>query len=133
MADWRSILRSEFEAKEGTFLFKLRCELDWDVHAFDRVMAAMEACCRATVSEARVERWVAEGFWYLSWFVKDWTTHPNFPRPHGGEYYQAAYEYLDGLAYWFFFDDSPWTDDGVRARGEIQRLKGHMRPNHQKD
>jgi len=131
--DWQSILRSEFDAEEGSLLLKIRCDLAWDVDAFDRLVAAMEACCRAKVHERLVERWIAEGFWYVSWFVKDWTTHPNFPKWRTEEYYQAAYEYLDGLAFWFFFDEAPWTDDGVQARAELSRLREIRTTNHLKD
>jgi len=116
-------LQSEFDAEEGSLLLSIRGNLAWDTVALDRLVAAMEACCRATAEEKLVERWVAEGFWYVSWFVKDWTSHPNFPRRRTNEYYEAVYEYLNGLAYWFFFDEPPWTDDGVQARAELSRLQ----------
>ena len=133
MDDWQGILRSEFDAEEGSFLRTIRCELAWDVDAFDRLTAAMESCCRVKAGEERIERWLAEGFWYLSWFVKDWTTHPNFPRWRVEEYYQAAYEYLDGLAFWFFVNDPPWTDQGVQFHAELSRLRDRETLNHLKD
>ncbi len=59
----------------------------------------------------------------MSWFVKDWTSHPNFPRRRSDEYYNAVYEYLSSLAYWFFVNESPWTDNGIQARAELSRLQ----------
>ena len=123
MDDWLSVLRNEFEAGEGSLLIKIRGDLAWDVDAYNRLTAAMEACCRAKIGEEQVDRWVAEGFWYMSWFVKNWTTHPNFPRRRPSEYYEAAYEYLDGLAYWFFVDDPTWNDAGLQTRAELTRLE----------
>jgi hypothetical protein len=58
-----------------------------------------------------LDRWMAEGFWYVPSFVRDWTTHPNFPRIHNAEYYQKAYQRLDDLAYWFFFGESPYLNE----------------------
>jgi hypothetical protein len=124
MDDWQAILRSEFDAEEGSFLLKMRCELAWDVDVFERVSSAMASCCRAKEGDGLIERWISEGFWYYSWAVKDWTTHPNFPRYHVAEYYQAAYEYLNDLAFWFFVGESPWTDGGEQSRSELQRLSG---------
>ena len=53
---------------------------------------------------------MANGFWYVPSFVREWTTHPNFPRVHSTEYYQKAYERLDDLAYWFFYGESPYLN-----------------------
>ncbi len=133
MDDWQRILRSEFDAAEGSFLLSLRCKLAWDVDAFDRLTSAMEACCRAKAGEELVERWVAEGFWYLSWFGKDWTTHPNFPRWRTEEYYQVAYEYLDGLAYSFFVDDADWVSSSEQYRAQLRQLSEVLTKNHLKD
>ena len=133
MDEWRDVLWREFMAVQGSFLLQIRCELTWDVDAFDRLVAAMENCRRAKTGDELIERWVAEGFWYLSWFVKDWTTHPNFPRQRVEGYYQAAYEYLDGLALGFFLDESSWTDDGIQARAELSRLRDEQTLNHLKD
>jgi hypothetical protein len=67
----------------------------------------MESCCRGTADDDVLDRWVANGFWYLSWFVKQWTTHSGFPRRHPKEYYDEAYRLLDDLAYWYFMGESP--------------------------
>ncbi len=105
--DYRTVLRHEFGAEEGSFLLQLRVHLEWDRDAFDRLLAAMETCCRDHAGEEKLDRWLAEGFWYLTSFVRDWTTHPQFPRPFPEEYYDAAYQRLDELAEWFFTGESP--------------------------
>ncbi|HET7459682.1 MAG TPA: hypothetical protein VFJ82_00485 [Longimicrobium sp.] len=101
-------LRSEFEAREGSFLLALRCDLTWDKAAFERVTTAMLAHVRQRDPEEPIPRWIAEGFWYMDWFVRDWSTHPSFPREHSGEYYEAAWLLLHDLANWLFIGDSPY-------------------------
>jgi hypothetical protein len=102
------VLNREFSAEDGSFLIQMRTNLTWDKVAFSRLVTAMEACCKAGEGQEKLERWLAEGFWYVSWFVRKWTTHPNFPRPQPPEYHEKALERLDDLAYWFFFGDSPY-------------------------
>jgi hypothetical protein len=102
------VLRREFAAEDGSFLIQLRPNLTWDKQAFSRLVTAMEACCQAYEGRDTMERWVVEGFWFMSWFVKDWTTHLNFPRPQPPEYHEKALERLNDLAYWFFSGHSPY-------------------------
>lgn len=101
-------LRQEFEATPGSFLLKLRCELSWDKAAFSRVTAAMHALVMQRNSEEPIPRWIAEGFWYFDSFVKEWSTHDNFPREHDRAYYESAYVRLYDLAYWLFIGESPY-------------------------
>lgn len=109
VSDYEPILRHEFtEADGGSFMLKLRLELEWDRDSFSKLIAAMERCARDHEGRPQIDRWVAEGFWYLGWFVRDWSSHPHFPRPHGEAYYSAAYERLHDLAWWLFFGESPY-------------------------
>ena len=43
---------------------------------------------------------MAKGFWYLSWFVKEWTGNENFRKinPKTNEYYNVAYELIHGIS-----------------------------------
>ena len=102
MEDFMTILKNEFEAGEGSFLIKLRVKLEWDKDAFNRLVTAMKLCAESKSSEPQLERWVAEGFWYVSWFVQSWATHPNFPKDHATDYY------VDDLASWCFTGRSPY-------------------------
>lgn len=40
-----SVLRQEFDAEEGSFLLRLRGDLEWDRAAFTRLERAMRAAC----------------------------------------------------------------------------------------
>lgn len=104
------ILKREFAAEDGSFLIRLRPNLTWDKEAFSKLVVAMEACCKAYEGQQSLERWLVEGFWFMSWFVKDWTEHPSFPRPQPQEYYEKALERLNDLAYWFFSGNSPYEE-----------------------
>ncbi len=98
------ILNNEFDAGDGSFLISIRGDMVWDVEAFDRLSGAMAQYCReASGTSAHLERWVAQGFWYVPWFVRDWTSHPNFPRDLPATYYDGAYRQLDDLAFSYFF------------------------------
>jgi hypothetical protein len=100
------VLRDEFGASPGSFLLTLRCNLEWNEHAFNRLTQAMFEYVRTRNRETDIPRWIAEGFWYLDWFVKDWSMHESFPREHDESYYEAAYERLHDLAYWLFVGES---------------------------
>lgn len=106
--DYEPRLRAEFVEAEHSFLLQLRCELTWNTAAFSRLIVAMEACASAHAGTDTLPRWVAEGFWYYSYFVKEWSSHPNFPREHDPSYYEAAHERLRDLAYWLFVGKSPY-------------------------
>ncbi|MBC7797837.1 MAG: hypothetical protein H7Z37_13270 [Pyrinomonadaceae bacterium] len=101
-------LKREFDAEDDSFLIKLRCDFYWDKNAFERLTNAMKGYCEKNQENKLLERWIAEGFWFISHFVKDYSSHPHFPKPYTPEYYEKAYERLDDLAYWFFFGQSPY-------------------------
>ena len=102
------VLRNELEAGDGSFLIQMRVHLEWDREAFTRLTEAMRAYCEAHTGDKVIERWVAASFHYLSHAVRDWTTHPNFPRPYAPEYYEKAYERLSDLAYYCLEGESPY-------------------------
>jgi hypothetical protein len=97
------LLRREFSADQGTFLLGLRGEgLEWDKAAFSRLEKAMRSACEHFQDSHQLDRWMAEGFYYTSWFVRDWTSHPNFPRPEPDQYYEDCIRRIADLADWFF-------------------------------
>lgn len=108
MAQWQETLGHEFAAGDGSFLSRLRGDLTWDRQAFATLTDAMRDCCEIHAETAMMERWVAEGFWYLQRFVRDWTQHPKFPRPYPADYYDRAYGRLDDLGEWFFTGSCPY-------------------------
>ena len=110
------LLRREFSAEEGSFLLQLRIDLHWDRHAFSRLEQAMRRVCAQQESREQLDRWLVEGYWYLSDFVPAHISHPNFPRPEPAGYYEAAVKRLWDLQYWFatgqslYLDDYKWPD-----------------------
>ena len=113
MDNYIEILKREFDAEDGSFLVKLRSDLEWDKEAFSRLASVMQACCEEHENVETLERWITEGFWYIPTFVRSWTTHENFPRVHSKEYYEKAYQRLDDLAYWFFMGESGYLEGKV--------------------
>ncbi len=111
MNEWEPILREEFAAENDSFLLRLRCELVWDKAAFNRLVAAMEQCAIAYQRQEKIDRWVAEGFWFVEQFVPADSGHTNFPLPHGKAYYERAYKRLKDLSYWLFTGESPYQTD----------------------
>ncbi|MFE7591615.1 hypothetical protein ACFU6K_19625 [Kitasatospora sp. NPDC057512] len=101
MDEVMSVLRQEFDAEEGSFLLRLRGELEWDRAAFTRLERA-RAACKQLQEEQKLDRWIAEGFYELATWVPSWTSHPNFPRPVPDSYYEDCIERLGDLADWFF-------------------------------
>ena len=107
------LLKREFTAEDHSFLITLRTNLTWDKEVFSKLIAAMEVCCKASERRDTLERWLVVGFWYMSSWVRDWTTHPNFPRPEPSEYYENALRRLDELAFWFFSGGCMYEDGHV--------------------
>lgn len=120
MDDAATVLRQEFGADEGSFLLGLRgADLTWDRSAFSRLERAMRAVCEQwEVGEQwegseQLDRWMAEGFYYTPRFVRDWTSHPDFPRPGPQQYYEDCLQRLDDLADWFFHGYHPYQQPHV--------------------
>jgi hypothetical protein len=110
------LLRREFGAEDGSFLLQLRIDLHWDRQAFSRLEQAMRRVCARLEQQDHLDRWLAEGYWYLSDFVPGHISHPNFPRPEPAGYYAAATQRLWDLQYWFatgrsiYLDSYQWPD-----------------------
>jgi hypothetical protein len=98
-----SVLRREFSAEADTFLLTLRgAGIEWDKGAFSRLEKAMRWACEEYRDHSQFDRWMAEGFYEISRFVREWTSHPGFPRPEPEQYYRDCIQRLDDLADWFF-------------------------------
>lgn len=96
------VLRHEFRAGEGSFLLALRTEYHWDRVAFTRLEQAMRSVAVEYADRDQIDRWLADGYYYVSTFVPGHTQHPDFPRPDPDAYYQACIRRLRDLASWFF-------------------------------
>ena len=113
----QELLRREFDAEEGTFLLKLRIELKWDKSLFARLTSLMFSVAEEMKGAEVIPVWVANGFWFCDTWVKEWSSHPTFPRPDEG-YYKISCETLHDLAYMLFTGESPYADETLRNRCE---------------
>ena len=95
-------LRAEFDGEPGSFLITLRCGLMWDKLAFNRLLSEMHNYVAARDPHSSIPTWIAEGYWYVDWFVRSWSTNPAFHHEHDESYYSDAYERLHDLAWWLF-------------------------------
>jgi hypothetical protein len=102
MDEIAKVLKREFDAEEGSFLLRLRGDLEWDRAAFTRLEQAMRAACERSQSDEKLDRWVAEGFYEVATWVPSWTSHPNFPKPAPDAYFKDCIERIEDLANWYF-------------------------------
>lgn len=109
----RQLLKGEFEGEDGSFIFLLRNKLKWDWDAFYRLTDAMYHVADETCQSASVHKELAHGFWFVDTWVRDWTEHPDFPRPEKRAYAQAL-ELIHDLCYLFFLGESPYEDDTLK-------------------
>ncbi|WP_073938094.1 hypothetical protein [Streptomyces sp. CB02400] len=96
------VLRREFDAEEGSFLLRLRGDLEWDRAAFTRLERAMRTACEHCQGDEKLDRWLVDGFYEVATWVPMWTSHANFPRPTPEAYYEDCMERISDLAGWFF-------------------------------
>jgi hypothetical protein len=113
----RDTLKREFNADEGSFLIQARCRGEWDWDAFRRLTSAMYDVAEEVKGQPSIEAWVAEGFWYCDTFIRDWTSHPNFPRP-SEDVYRDAIELVHNLASLLFTGLNPYNDDTLRKKAK---------------
>ena len=106
----RAELIEEFEAGEGSFLLRLRTELIWDWDAFYRCTSLVyDVACISNGSKS-IDTPIAQGFWMMDTWVREWTSHESFNRPKNVEYEQALL-LLHELTQFLFEGVSPYQDD----------------------
>ena len=113
----RDILRSEFEAKEGSFLLQTRSRHTWDWDAFRRLTSAMYDVADEVKGQPSIETWIAEGFWFCDTWIVGHTSHPSFPRPPE-DAYRDALALLSNLASFLFTGRTPDKDDTLRKKAK---------------
>jgi hypothetical protein len=117
MSGSTAILKAEFEGADGSFLTVARSELRWDAAAFRQLTAAMFDVASKFRGAESIDHWIAHGFWFCDTWVREWTSHPNFPRPEKA-YYETSLELLHDLAYLLFVGESPYQDDTLERRAK---------------
>jgi len=116
--NYLDVLKLEFSAGPGSFINTMRIKLIWDKKAFTKLVTAMQICCEEyqgyhedSYYTYKIERWLAEGFYYFEKSVKEWTQNEYFKKVYALDYYEMAYQRLELLASWFFHGACP-TKDG---------------------
>jgi hypothetical protein len=113
----RDILRREFRAEKGSFLLQVRRSYEWDWDAFRKLTGAMYDVAEEVKGRPSIETWIAEGFWFCDTWIRDATSHPNFPRPQE-DVYREALCLLSDLASFLFTGQSPYKDDTLRKKAK---------------
>lgn len=106
-------LRREIDGEDGTFLILLRTELRWDWSAFYQLTSVMYAVADETNKHDSVDKYIAQGYWFIDTWVKNWTGQEEFPRPEKHRY-EEALELLHDLSYFFFIGESPYKNETLR-------------------
>ncbi|MFK3982670.1 hypothetical protein ACI2K4_20125 [Micromonospora sp. NPDC050397] len=91
----------------------LYSERRWDRTAFTRVEQAMRAVAEEYAGRDQLDRWLAEGYFWMATWVRDHTSHPEFPRPEPESYHDACIERLWELADWFFRGEHVYQEPHV--------------------
>lgn len=104
MENWREVLKQEFDGEPGSFIRELRFGRGWNQAAYERLFVAMRECCKAHEGKEVVERWIADGFWYLS-------CYPEQSEPKVATYRTNAFLNFYHLASWLFSGDSRGDDE----------------------
>ena len=111
-SDWRAVLEHEFEARDGSFLIQLRCGPGWNKEAYLRLFIAMRECCKAHDGQTHIERWIAQGFWYLDFYPRFEVEKVKGKSHHyDSDYYENAVVNLNHLAHWLFTGEGRADDE----------------------
>lgn len=98
-------LRHEYDAEAGTFLHLGRIERTWDRDAFNRLQRTMPEVCEELTGQDRIDRWIADAFWYIEGFVRE---DQSFTRPEPPEYFAEANRKMFDLSAWLFNGQCPY-------------------------
>lgn len=110
MDEYLAQLKSQFDGDDGSFIIRLRCDYEWDKNAFTKLIEAMRICCERTANDDKLDRWLADGFWYFAIMVRAIASHSEFRRIYPQEYYDYAFRRLEDLADWFFTGQRPYLE-----------------------
>ena len=115
MENWREVLLEEFSGGEGSLLFAIYFG-HWNSIAYERLILAMQECCRALQGQEKIERWIAAGFYDLGQLIcredRKTSTVPTY----------AIVEF-SRLAHNLFLDDPESDDfDSLHEPGEAKTL-----------
>ncbi|AFM05563.1 hypothetical protein Fleli_3232 [Bernardetia litoralis DSM 6794] len=115
-------LIEELNAEDNSFLIQLRSNLHWNHNSFMNLIDKLYKECQRTEKDTVLDREIACGIWYISTFIKDWSTDENFPQKFSEEYYENAYELIDDLVYHYFMAKSLYIYKSI-IEDKIKEMK----------
>lgn len=91
----------EFRGEENSFLIAIRCDLEWSHAKFVKLLNTMNNYCKQKHSSDPLDKEIAQGFWFVSWYIKDWTSHSGFRNANKfhDDYYTHSYELIHNFSY----------------------------------
>ena len=115
-------LIDELNGEKGSFLSKLRNNLDWNHNSFLNLIYELKKECTKSKNQTLLNREMSFGVWYISGFIKDWSQHKAFPKIFPKEYYEKAYDLINDLAYEYFMAESIYQSES-EIENKIEELK----------
>lgn len=127
MDDLKSKLLYELQGEKNSFLISIRVHLEWDHSKLMDVLNLMYKYILNSEVNELLERDVANGFWFFSNFVKDWSSHEGFrhANQYSEEYFNQAYEVIYFLSDWYFSGECPFIHK-EDFKEEIQLLNKYV-------
>ncbi|AWI04658.1 hypothetical protein [Clostridium drakei] len=120
-------LLHEFRGEGNCFLISIRCDLEWSHNKFINLLNSMRDYCKQMQSSDPLDKEITQGFWFVSWYIKDWTSHSNFRNINkfSEEYYSQSYELICDLSYWYFMNEPIFVEEEY-FKLEINILEGYV-------
>jgi hypothetical protein len=106
-------LKNELNAEEGSFLLELRTGISWNHNSFINLLKEAHKEYQNTKNDSELNREIAEGIWYISHFIKEWSSHESFPKIYSDTYYSKAYDLIHDIADQYFMGESAYTSEEI--------------------
>lgn len=121
-------LLNEFRGEENSFLITIRCDLEWSHTKFVKLLNTMRDYCKQKESNDPLDKEITQGFWFVSFYIKDWTSHPGFRNANKfpDDYYIQSYELIYDLSYWYFMEEPIYIDEKYFEE-EINILESYLK------
>lgn len=118
----------EFRGEKESFLITIRCDLEWSHDKFIKFLSTIRNYCKHRQLSNQLDKEIAQGFWFISWFIKDWTSHPDFRKANkfSDNYYTESYELIHDLSWWYFMEEPIYIED-KDFKEKIKILKSNIK------
>lgn len=122
------VLLYEFRGEENTFLITIRCDLEWSHTKFIEFLNSMRNYCKHKQEEDPLDKEIAQGFWFVSSYIREWTSHPDFRKANkfSDDYYTQSYDLIYDLSYWYFMEEPIFIEEEEFEK-EINILEEYLK------